>query len=108
MHPPPFPPLPSEVETLPGLNQGERIGVLVREVARLRRERDEARRELASVSSLPSPRGRLPGWLAAAGSVGVLFLPALGAGLAKRWPDLAVPIDEAIKLAVKLAHWAGL
>lgn len=92
MHPPPFPPLPSEVETLPGLDQGERIGRLVQEVTRLRRERNEALMKLASVSTAP-PARRLTGRAAAVWGVAVMLLPALGAAVAKRWPALAVPID---------------
>ena len=42
MRPPPYPPRPSDVETLPGLDQGERIGRLLIENRRLQRERDEA------------------------------------------------------------------
>ena len=52
MRPPPYPPNQSDVETLPGLDQGERIGRLVRELVLTRKERDEA---LAALPSYPPP-----------------------------------------------------
>lgn len=97
MHPPPFPPLPSEVETLPGLDQGERIGRLVQEITRLRRERNEALMKLEAASTLLPPPRRLTGRAAAVVGVALMFLPALGAALAKRWPELAVPIDVVLE-----------
>lgn len=96
MHPPPYPPLPSEVETLPGIDHSERVGRLVQENSRLRRERDEARLALSSASTVP-PARRLTGRAAAVWGVAVMFLPALGAAVAKRWPGLAVPIDVFIE-----------
>lgn len=85
MLPPPFPPLPSDVETLPGLDQGERIGRLVQENVRLRRERDAA---LAALPDTPPPTP----WqtvvkLAGKWTVLITLLPYLGAWAAKRWPD---------------------
>lgn len=97
MHPPPYPPLPSEVETLPGIDQEKRIGRLVQEVTRLRRERDEARRELASASTLPPVRARsMP--LVLSKYAGQLALVALAARtlVGKLWPAYADAVDAVL------------
>lgn len=108
MHPPPFPPLPSDVETLPGIFSPEEVAALRRENHRLRAERDDARLRLSSPGVLLPPPRRMTGWGATLGGVLVLLLPALGAALAKRWPHLAAPIDAVLQLALDTAHGLGL
>lgn len=41
-------------------------------------------------------------------SLAVTFLPAIGAAVARRWPELAEPIDLGIQLAQKLGNNLGL
>lgn len=94
MHPPPFPPLPSEVETLPGLDQGERIGRLVQEITRLRRERNDALMKLELANTLPPPPKRaLP--LVLSKYAGLLTLVALAARavVGRHWPAYAELLD---------------
>lgn len=85
LRPPPYPPLQSDVETLPGLDHAERVGRLVVENRRLQRERDEA---LSLLSDDP-PETPWQHFVKLAGkwTVLVTLLPYLGAWAAKRWPD---------------------
>jgi hypothetical protein len=83
--PPPYPPNPSDVETLPCIDQGERVGRLVKEIVRVRKERDEA---LAALREQPPDTP----WqtfakIASKWTALVTLLPYLGAWAAKRWPD---------------------
>jgi hypothetical protein len=97
MHPPPYPPLPSEVETLPGIDQEKRIGRLVQENTRLRRERDEARRELAGATTLAPPRKRaLPLTLGKYTVELAVLALAVRAVVGRVWPAYAELVDSAL------------
>lgn len=99
MQPPPFPPLPSDVETLPGLDQGERIGRLVQEITRLRRERNEALLKLdaATISLVPPPpRKPLPLRLGKYAAELTVLALALRAVVGRYWPAYAELVDWAL------------
>jgi len=98
MQPPPFPPLPSDVETLPGLDQGERIGRLVQEITRLRRERNEAllERDAATTSLAPPPRKPLPLRLGKYAAELMVLGLALRAVVGRYWPAYAELVDWAL------------
>lgn len=99
--PPPLPPYgfaPKEPETLPGV--GHDLLTLHRENGRLRRERNEAIRQLEARSSVPPPRGRAQVALRVGGQWALLLpvVALVGRAASKQWPEITEAVDAILGL----------